>query len=344
MADVQGANPSLIARGRSAVLPLKRLVPGLTASVTVAIAATFLSEHYRAPVMLFALLLGMALHFLSQEGPCVEGVEFASKRVLRVGVALLGAQITFAQIAGLGATPVIAVMVAVVLTIGCGALLARALGLQLPFGVLTGGAVAICGASAALAISAILPKTETSERDTVFTVIGVTALSTVAMIAYPIVAAALKLDQTASGIFIGGTIHDVAQVVGAGFAISEDTGHIATFTKLLRVAMLLPIVLALSLLFARGDAGSGRPPLQLPGFLVGFAALMALSSAGLIPEAVQSVLKEVSRWSLVTAIAALGMKTSLKAMTVIGLRPILLIVAETLFLAAIVLLTILTMR
>jgi uncharacterized integral membrane protein (TIGR00698 family) len=317
----------------SGILVLQeKYLPGVLVSFVIAVAATFLSEHYGGPVMLFALLLGMAFYFLSQEGRCVAGIGLTSKRVLRIAVGLLGAQITVGQITSLGVTPVLLVVAAVVLTILFGSFAARMFGLDRPFGLLTGGAVAICGASAALAISSVLPKSETHERDTVFTVIGVTTLSTIAMILYPVVIAYLHLDHAATGIFLGGTIHDVAQVLGAGFSISEETGTVATYTKLLRVAMLLPVVVSLSFLF-RAHAGSnaGR---RLPGFLVVFALLVAANSAGLIPPLVLDVLKGISRWCLVAAIAALGMKTSLKAMAAVGWRPIALIVAETLFLAA----------
>lgn len=332
MTDIVETKPSALS---GAVAALHKHAHGLLASVIIAIAATFLSEHYGGPVMLFALLLGMAFFFLSQEGRCVAGVELAATRVLRIAVGLLGAQITIAEIMGLGATPVVVVIGAVVLTILFGMAAARAFGLTRPFGLLTGGAVAICGASAALAISSVLPKGDTHERDTVFTVIGVTTLSTMAMVVYPIIVAFFHLDHAAIGMFLGGTIHDVAQVVGAGFSVSEETGHVATFTKLLRVATLVPVVMALSVAFrAHGDNPAGR---RLPGFLVVFVLLVAANSAGLIPGAVLAVLKEISRWCLVTAIAALGMKTSLKAMAAVGWRPIALMVAETVFLAAIVL-------
>jgi len=212
---------------------------------------------------------------------------------------------------------------------------ARIMGLSRPFGVLTSGATAICGASAALAISSVLPKGPTHERDTVFTVIGVTALSTVAMILYPIVVAVFQLNHTTAGVFLGGTIHDVAQVVGAGYSVSEETGNVATFTKLLRVAMLLPIVMTLALVFrAHNTTKEGR---RLPGFLLVFAGLVLLNSSGLIPAPILVGIKSFSRWCLVVAIAALGMKTSLKAMADVGGRAIMLIVAETLFLAVLVL-------
>lgn len=335
MSEIAETKPTMMSRGLSAVAVAQTYFSGMLASLIIAIAATFLSEHYGGPVMLFALLLGMAFYFLSQEGRCVAGIEFASKRILRVAVGLLGAQITIAEIMKLGMTPVILVVGAVISTILFGALAARIVGLSRPFGILTAGAVAICGASAALAISSVLPKGENHERDTVFTVIGVTALSTIAMIVYPVIIAFFHLDHSAVGVFLGGTIHDVAQVVGAGFSVSDETGNVATFTKLLRVAMLLPVVVTLSFVFRAHHVGkAGR---QLPGFLVVFAVLVVLNSMGLIPESVLAVLKNVSRWCLVTAIAALGMKTSLKAMADVGGRAIALIVAETVFLAVLVL-------
>ena len=320
---------------RGAIAAVQGYFPGVLVSAIIAVAATFLSEHYGGPVMLFALLLGMAFYFLSQEGACVAGIEFASKRILRVAVALLGAQITIGEIMKLGPAAVILVIVAVTLTILFGALSARVAGVSRPFGILTAGAVAICGASAALAISAVLPKGESHERDTAFTVIGVTALSTMAMIIYPLIIALFHLNHAAIGVFLGGTIHDVAQVVGAGFSVSDETGNVATFIKLLRVAMLVPVVTALSFLFrAEGTAKEGR---RLPGFLVVFVALVLIGSLGLIPAPLLAVLKSVSRWCLVTAIAALGMKTSLKAMADVGGRAIALIVSETVFLAVFVL-------
>ena len=118
--------------------------PGLLAAGTIGLAATWLAQHYTAPVMLFALLFGMAFHFLHEEGRCVAGIEFASRSVLRLGVGLLGVRITLSQIASLGPWPVVTVIVGVSTTILIGFLLARRMGLSSMFGVLSGGAVAIC--------------------------------------------------------------------------------------------------------------------------------------------------------------------------------------------------------
>ncbi len=319
----------------------RTLFPGVLACVVVAAASTFLAEHYGAPVMLFALLLGMAMNFLSGDGPCAPGIEFTARQVLRIGVALLGLRITIGQIAELGWQPVAIVVLAVVLTIGVSMVMARLMGFQSLFGLLSGGATAICGASAALALAAALPAHPGKERATLFTVVGVSVLSTVSMIVYPMIAHAVGLDPRLAGIFLGATIHDVAQVVGAGYSMSPQTGDVATFVKLMRVAMLLPvIVFAVMLTRARtrdGSAAAGpRPPL-LPWFAVAFAVLVAINSTGWLPAVVAKGGSDISRWCLVAAIAAIGMKTQLKELASVGLKPVLLMLAETVFLAVLVL-------
>lgn len=197
---------------------IRTFAPGVVVSLIVGAAASFLSEHYAAPVMLFALLLGMALNFLAVDGPCKAGIEFTARTVLRLGVALLGMRITLDQIASLGWKPVALVVGLVVVTILAAVVVAKALGFSRLFGLLTGGATAICGASAALALAAALPQHPRKEHATLFTVIGVSALSTLAMILYPMIARWLHLSPGQAGVFLGATIHDVAQVVGRATA------------------------------------------------------------------------------------------------------------------------------
>lgn len=318
----------------------RTLAPGLVIATLVALAASWLADHYASPVMLFALLLGIAVNFLSQDARCRPGLDFASRNVLRFGVALLGARITLAQVQSLGGTAIALTAGAVVLTVLCGMLLARATRQSTAFGILTGGSVGICGASAALAIASVLPRHEHHERDTVMTVVAVTALSTIAMVLYPLVAGGVGLDERTAGVFLGATIHDVAQVVGAGYSVSTSAGDTATIVKLFRVAMLLPVVLAVSFAVQRaglhGGEGEGAPPL-LPVFLLGFAGLVVLNSLGWVPPAIGGSLQDASRWCLVTAIAALGTKTSLGDLARVGWRPVAIIVGETLFVGLFVL-------
>jgi len=315
-------------------------VPGLLASAVVAAAASFLSQHYGAPAMLFALLLGMAMNFLGSEGRCMAGIGLSARTVLRIGVALLGLRITLSQVAAMGWQPLLLVVISVTLTISVSMVVARMFGFRGLFGLLTGGATAICGASAALALAAALPGHPLKERATLFTVIGVSALSTIAMIAYPMIVHALGLTPVQAGIFLGGTIHDVAQVVGAGYSISRETGDAATLVKLMRVSMLLPVIVFAVLASRRGRQGEvadgPRPPL-LPGFAVAFALLVLVNSTGWVPASVQEFGNDASRWCLLTAMAAIGMKTQLREVVTVGIKPVVLMILETVFLAVVVL-------
>ena len=318
---------------------LKSLMPGLLVSASVAITATFLSQHYGAPVMLFALLLGMAFNFLAEERQCSAGIDFTSSAVLRLGVALLGARITAEEVLKLGYGPLILTVCGVLLTIAFGMFLARQMRLTRDFGILTGVAVGICGASAALAVASVLPrhKNGLQERDTSFAILGVTTLSTVAMVVYPIFVVSLNFDDLQAGMFLGATIHDVAQVVGAGYTISEPAGEAATVTKLLRVALLVPVVIAITLILCRGRAsGHGKGP-SFPLFLLAFVLFVTLNSLGLIPEGLRAGLEAASRWALVAAIAALGIKTSLKDLAAVGPKSLILLIAETFWIAALAL-------
>ncbi len=314
-----------------------RYSPGVMVAGIIAVAATFLSDHYGASAMLFALLLGMAVNFLSQDTPCVPGLEWTAKAVLRCGVALLGMRITFGQVSELGSFAVCLVVVAVIATICFGLLGARLMGFKYAFGMLSGGAVAICGASAALAIQAALPRHPLAERATIFTVIGVSLLSTIAMIAYPPIVTWLGLDPQQAGIFLGGTIHDVAQVVGAGYGMSKETGDAATVVKLLRVAMLLPVIFSIGIVVRMRKISDGAKVPMLPWFAIVFALLVVLNSTGWVPVSIQNVANGLTRWCLVAAIAAIGVRTRLQDIVEVGIKPVILMVAETVFLGLLVL-------
>ncbi|GAC31642.1 YeiH family protein [Paraglaciecola polaris] len=317
---------------------IKTLLPGIMVATTVGMAALFLSEHYGAPAMLFALLLGIAMSFLHQGTQCKSGIEFTASTILRIGVALLGLRIAFGDLIALGWKTGLLLVVAIMSTILLGVVLAKAFGLQKRFGVLTGGAVGICGASAAMAISAVLPDSKDKDRDTLLTIIGVTALSTMAMVVYPIIAGMLELDETATSIFLGGTIHDVAQVVGAGYSVSEQTGVLATLTKLVRVALLMPVVVCILLVLRmKMDKTSHAKAPGIPLFLIGFVILMSINSMIALPEVLTKVSADISRFALVIAIAAIGMKSNLSQLLTVGFKPILLLVLETVWIAGLIL-------
>jgi uncharacterized integral membrane protein (TIGR00698 family) len=148
----------------------------------------------------------------------------------------------------------------------------------------------------------------------------------------------LDLGPTAAGVFLGATIHDVAQVVGAGYAVSRETGDTATVVKLMRIAMLLPVIVCATMITrARGGTEKGRRPPLLPWFAVAFIAFVAINSTGWVAPAVRELGNDASRWCLVIAISAIGLKTELKELVSVGIRPIALMIGETVFLALLVL-------
>jgi len=313
---------------------LRGIAPGLLVVLTVGAAAEFVSVTYGGPVMLIALLLGMSLNFLSQSPECIAGIQFASKTVLRTGVALLGFRIVADDVMALGLETLAFVSLVVLLTIITGIGLSRVIGRGNRFGVLIGGATAICGASAALAIAAVLPNRPSKERETSFVVVTVTALSTMAMVLYPALLKALGFADQDIGLLLGATIHDVAQVVGAGYSVSDQAGDTATIVKLFRVSLLAPTVIFVTIFLGDRQSHSKRQLLPIPLFVVGFGVLVVVNSLALVPPVASLPLQELSRSLLVLAIAAIGMSTSLQDILKVGFQPFVVACGTTAMLLA----------
>ena len=319
-------------------------LPGLMVCLIIAMSTSFLSENYGGPQLLYALLLGLSLHFLYLNEAVKPGIDFCAKTILRLGVAFLGIRITFSDISAIGINTGLMVMVAVAATVIFGLLLAKFLKVSSDFGLIAGGSVGICGASAALAVASVLPKSKENEQFTLLVVVGVTVLSTIAMVTYPFALQLLNIDDLAAGIFIGATIHDVAQVVAAGMLFGSEAGDVATVVKLFRVALLLPVVLVISIFFgaqrATNQLGWGSLRL-IPTFLLGFVAFSIVASMQILPTSITHQIGGISRWMLVIAIAATGLKTNFQELAKLGWQPVIMLIAETIFIAILGLLFIL---
>jgi uncharacterized integral membrane protein (TIGR00698 family) len=326
---------------------LLRHAPGLFLAAGVALASWLVAAVYGGPIMLYALLFGMACHVFGKRAAYENGLQLSAKTLLRLGVALLGARITIDQIATLGIETIAIVIAAVAVTMILGQFLARNAGMDKSFAAVSATAVSICGVSAALTAASVVPRTPHLERGTVVACLTVTALSTIAMVVYPLIAAALGLDARTGGVFLGATIHDVAQVVGAGYMLSPEHGEAAVVTKLLRVALLAPVVVALAVLSARWASAAQTSAkrdwrgwlklLSLPWFLTMFLVIVALHSARILPEAVFDAGRVASQALLVLAIAALGLRTSLGSLLEVGWKPVAVMVLQTLLLGGFVL-------
>jgi uncharacterized integral membrane protein (TIGR00698 family) len=316
----------------------KNKVRGIIACILVALASKFLALNYGAPTMLFALILGMSVNFLSESEYSIPGIDFCSSTILRFGVILLGSKILFGDILALGWVTALVVVGCMFATILFGALIAKALKLDYRFGMLSGGAVGICGISAAMTLSSVMPKSKEIEHYTLLTVVMVATFGAIAMVVYPVLASFLDLSTEQMGIFIGGSIHDISHVIGAGYAISEDVGYVAMIVKMLRVALLIPMAWIFLVIFAKQRAASEcRTKLSPPYFLLGFVLLAIVNNIGWIPQSAAEVMNQTSQDCFVVAIAALGVKTSFKGLLNIGWRPVAMVLSESLFLGGLVL-------
>ena len=315
---------------------LVQLYPGIAAVLLIAVASQFLATNYCAPVLVFALLLGMAMNFLYRQEHTRAGVDLCATQVLRAGVGLLGAGIAVSDIAAIGVSGLGVLLGGMAVTIALGPVLAKMLGLNRDFGLLSSGAVAICGVSAALTLSSVMPKSEEQSKFTLLTVIMVTTIGAIAMVLYPIIVQTLELTPQQAGYFLGGAIHDVSHVAGAGFALSEAVGVEAMTVKMVRVAMLIPIAWCFLMLFNRstGSTQSLRPP----GFLLVFIALAVVNSLGYIPVNWSATLTELSKLSFLLAIVALGIKTELSGLVAHGWRPVALVLLQSVLLGGTMLL------
>jgi uncharacterized integral membrane protein (TIGR00698 family) len=328
-----------------AIGTFRTVAPGVALSAAVAVAAfasaPLVARILPIPAMVIALLIGMALHRFAARAAFEPGVSWCVKRLLRVAIALLGLRISLGDIVALGVPAAVLVMVSMALTLAAGFWLARFFQLDVRYGALAGAATAVCGASATLATATVVPHYARKNADVTFTVVAANAFSTLVMVAYPPLCALLGFDAQTTGVMLGATIHDMAQVVGAGYAVSEPVGNTAVIVKLFRVFLLLPVVLAIGWWFMRHGGETGEAKVPVPVFALVFLALCALNSlspalpdlAGLYPP-VKSALVAASNWGLLIAIAALGLGTSVSAVLRIGWRHVTVFAGTTLVILA----------
>ena len=303
------------------------LISGIILCAALTTIAKFGGTALHMPVMLSCLGIGFICNpFAKKYAPFDVGINFSSKMILRLGVILLGARFAFSDLSGLGIATLALIIIATIATIFISLLTAKHLKLSHNLGLLLGGATAICGASAAMAIAALLPQNKENDEQTAAAVIAVTSIGTCAMLAYPFIIPKLPFSNDKAALFIGGTIHDVAQVVGAGYSLSHDIGDGAILVKLIRVFMLIPVLLLLSILIRHDNSGAiEKPRFQFPLFLLGFIALLLLNALGFISEDIRQILKTGSSWALMIALTAVGLKTPIKKIMHQGRTPFMLV-------------------
>lgn len=319
--------------------------PGLAVCATAAAAAAWLSDHYGFPIILLGLIVGLALNFISADPRTHKGLDFASRTCLRIGIVVLGLQVTFAQIANLGPGPFAALLGIMAVTMAAGLAGARLSG-QSPYaGLLAGGATAICGASAALALYSVIGRQRLPQAQFVLTLVGISLASALAMSVYPVIASQMGLSDSQAGFLMGAAVHDVAQAIGGGYAFSNAAGMDATIVKLARVAMLAPIVALASLSLkplvpvagvgagqgaAQAGQGSVWRRLTLPWFITAFLAVMTLNSLVSIPAPVHQWALTTSKAFLLLAVTATAMRMHVALVMQMGWRATIPVLLATL--------------
>ncbi len=336
-------------------LAVRRLGPGIALAILVALIAdraepmvgeiirSVSGSGYRLPAIVIALLMGMSLYRLAQRPLFEPGLDWSVRKLLRVAIALLGVRIALSDIIDLGFATALLVIASMTITIISAVWFSRLLNLGDGYGALAGAANAVCGASATLAASSVVPNYPRKGADVAFTVMAANAVSTLAMVLYPPLGAGLGLDTQTTGILLGASIHDMAQVVGAGYAVSEPVGNAAVIVKLFRVFLLLPVVLVLGLWFTHQGGEHGAAKVPMPVFAFAFIGLCVLNSAiqlmpgiGPIYAPIKSAMVQASSWGLLIAIAALGLGTSFTSLMRIGWRHVAVFLGATLIILFVV--------
>ena len=284
-------------------------LPGLGAAFGVALLARAASDVVPGvSSLLLAVLAGMIASNVGLIAPVLEdGLKIAAKRLMRIGVVLLGVRLSFDQLVDLGVGPLLVVATTVAATFFCTQWLGRRLGMSRDLSLLLATGYSICGASAIAAVEG----TTDADEDEVAAAIGlVTLFGTLSMIALPVVAGLLSLDDSTAGSWIGAATHDVAQVVAGASTIGSAAVTTAVVVKLARVVMLAPLVAGVSMHRRRtspasNDTTSARPPI-MPLFVVGFLAAIALRSTGVLSDDVVGHVKTIEGIVLATAMVGLG--------------------------------------
>jgi uncharacterized integral membrane protein (TIGR00698 family) len=306
---------------------LRGLVPGLALVAMLAVAARLVSGVLPATFseVLVAVLLGIVVgNTLSLHPAVAPGVAFAVQRLLRLGIILLGARLSLDAVLATGASTLGLVVACMAMALAVALLLGRAVGVSPRLGLLIGVGTAVCGNSAILATAPVL---RAESREVSFAMGTITLFGTLAVFAFPIVGLALGLGDAAFGVWSGIAVNDTSQVVAASSAFSPEARDVATVVKLVRNALMGPLIVLIAVWWRReGAAGSDtvRRGLlsSIPLFVLGFVALAALRSLGAIGQAEASALDAMARALILVALAGVGVSTRISQVRAVGLTPL----------------------
>jgi len=325
-------------------LDLKKILPGLSIAVLVAVISTILAstdiikKTVNFSPLILAILIGAVVgNLIKLPDSFKPGIIFSLKKVLRVAIVFLGFRLTFQNIMEVGLEGLIIDTIMLLGTFFIGIYVStKIFKLDSSMGYLLASGSSICGASAVLATSAVV---KSEMHHNAMAVATVTIFGTIAMFLYPMIYKAgilLDFDDLLYGLWTGATVHEVAQVVAAGFAISEVAGNTATIAKLTRVMMLAPLLIVLSIYLAKKHSLHGATvslrEIPIPYFVFGFIAMVGVNSIGIIPQNITHGINVVDTFLMTVAMAAMGIETNINKMKGVGMKPIYVALIMFLFL------------
>lgn len=316
-----------------AAINMRSMAPGIALSLAVGVAATALNRAFpTVSAMLVAIILGIVWCNVRQPAASLRpGIGFSAKHLLRVGIVLLGLQLVVGDIIKIGWGALLMVVLCVGLTFLVATLVGRALKLPTPLTLLIASGFSICGAAAVAGARSV---TRADEEETATSLALVVLFGTLMIPFMPLLAHGIGFGPEDSGILIGLSTHEVAQVVAAAGIMGEETLSTAVTVKLGRVLMLAPVMVGLALWQRKTIQSSGTsaslPPL-VPGFVMGFIVCVALRSVGWVPESLLLPAQLVQNLLMAAAMFALGMGVRLADLVKVGMRPVLLALVATAF-------------
>jgi uncharacterized integral membrane protein (TIGR00698 family) len=331
---------------RDAVLPnrayhrfrdrIRGLLPGILLTSLIAMVALIVSRLIFNDILSPAILAMAAGSIISTEvakrDAVKKGILFSMRRALRVSVVLLGLQLSTGQLVAVGVGGLLIAIVTMAATFFVTIFISRLMNVDGSFALLLATGTSVCGAAAIMAVCDV---TRASQEDTAYALTSVTVLGTVAMLSYPLLPSLLHLSDGAYGIWAGASIHEIAQVIVAGYQNSQIAGDIATITKLCRVLMLVPIIVLLGALAINSRSGSASYDVKapFPWFIIGFLLMMTINSAFEIPTTISNVVRPVTGFLMAMVLAALGLTLDVRKIMLRGAKPLLLSIFSAVFIS-----------
>ena len=315
-------------------------LPGLAGCVALAAAALALAEipaikgtlHLSA--LLLVILLGMAWKSIVHVPEALlPGIRMAQRPVLRWAVAGLGFRLSIGELFRIGAPALAVVTISTFAALGFGWWVARRLAVGEKLGLLLGVGGAICGASAVVAADSVV---QGEKRDSALALGVITLLGTIGIALYPVLHHALHMSDFVYGVWDGASLHEMAQVVAAGFGVSDEAARVATVVKLARICLLAPVVLYIGWSLRHRHRAAGRARVApLPWFLVLFVGFALLNSTGWLRPAWIEGARRVDLWLLCVGMAGVGLQTGFSELRDAGFRPIAAGTAQWVFLSSV---------